>query len=226
MNNKIIIIGLLIVLSLQAVSQERSFRFGIKVAPNLSWIAPDSKGYENDGSVMGFSAGFVADIGLTDNYSIKTGVNYDYLNGKLIFPFKTEENVEGEMARKYNLRYVELPLAIKMRTNKFGDFAYYGEIGAGTAFNVRAKSQDEFMPSSGGQSVTSEEDVMDEIALVKETLIIGAGTEYFIDEATSLFASITFNAGLTNILTGDNSLTGEKKNAKLYHLQLSIGVLF
>jgi hypothetical protein len=221
-----LIIGLAVTLALHGVSQDRSFRFGVKVAPNLSWIAPDAEGYENDGSVLGFSAGFVADIGLTDNYSIKTGVNYDYLNGKLTFPYKNENNEEGVMARKCNLRYVEIPLVIKMRTNKFGDFAYYGEIGAGTAFNVRAKSEDEFTLTSNGSVVNSEEDIMDEIALLKESLIIGAGTEYFIDEATSLFASITFNAGLTNLLTGDNSKTGEKQNAKLYHLQLSIGVLF
>jgi hypothetical protein len=226
MRDKILLICLFAILALQGFSQEKGFRFGIKVAPNIAWIAPDAEGYENDGSVMGFSAGFIADIGLADNYSINTGINYDYLNGKLKFPFATTADT-GTMYRKYNLRYVELPLTIKMRTNKFGDIAYFGELGVGTAFNVRAKSQDEFKLDNGAVISDDDNDVSKEIALVKESLIIGAGAEYFIDESTSLFLQLTFNAGLTNILTGNNSRSTDiSQKGKLYDLQLSIGVLF
>lgn len=227
MKNKILLLGLVAIFTLRGISQDGSFRFGVKVAPNLAWITPDAKDYEKDGSVLGFSAGFVADIGLTENYFIKTGINYDYLNGKLKFPYKTSDDVVGEMSRKYNLRYIELPLTFKMRTNQFGDFAYFGELGVGTAFNVKAKSQDEFQPDGGGSVVNSDSDVNDEIVLIKETLIIGAGAEYFIDESTSLFIEFNFNAGLTNILDEYNSRYPDvKQKGKLSHIQLCIGVLF
>ncbi len=224
--NKILLISLLGILTIQCYAQDNSFRFGIKAAPNFAWIAPDTEGYENDGSVIGFSTGFVTEIAFTDNYGFKTGLNFDYLNGKLKFPFVSDSDT-GTMSRKYNLRYLELPLTIKMRTNKFGDMAYFGEIGVGTAFNVRAKSKDDFQNELTGNSLQSEKDISDEITLMKESVIMGAGAEYFIDESTSLFLELTFNAGLTNILKGNNTLYPDlEQKGKLYNLQLSIGVLF
>ena len=57
MKIKIVLLLFSAIIALQGITQEKPFRFGFKVAPNLAWIAPDSEGYENDGAVMGFSWG-------------------------------------------------------------------------------------------------------------------------------------------------------------------------
>ena len=204
MKIKIVLLLFSAIIALQGITQEKPFRFGFKVAPNLAWIAPDSEGYDNDGAVMGFSWGLLADFALAENYFVKTGFSMDYLNGKLEFPY-LNDTVPGMMNRTYHLRYIEIPLTLKMRTNKFGKIAYFGEIGFGTSFNIRAKSDDEFQPDTGAKS-TSEEDIKDEIALFKESLIVGAGMEYFLDESTSLVFELSFHNGLTDILTGENTL--------------------
>ena len=186
-------------------------------------IAPDAEGYENDGSVIGVSAGFIADIGLADDSSsINTGINYDYLNGKLKLPYATSDG-SGTMSRKYNLRYVELPLTIKMRTNSLEILPIPANWESARLLMSEPKSQDEFTLDDGTVLSDDNNDVSKEIALVKESLIIGAGAEYFIDESTSLFVQFTFNAGLTNILTGNNSLnTDISQMGKLYALQLLV----
>jgi hypothetical protein len=225
MNIKVILILFSSIIAFQGITQEKPFRFGFKVAPNISWMAPDAKDYERDGSAMGFSWGLLADFALAENYFIKTGFSMDYLNGKLQFPYATETDT-GIMNRSYHLRFLEIPLTLKMRTNKFGNTAYFGEIGFGTSFNIRAKSDDEFQPDNGTKS-TTEENINDEIALFKESLIVGAGMEYYLDESTSLVLELTFHNGLTNILQDYNTRYPDvKQNAVLYCFQFNIGVIF
>ncbi len=222
-----VLIITMIFISIQVYSQLKPFRFGFKVAPNIAWISPDSRDYKNEGAVAGFSWGFMADITLADNYFLKTGFTYDYLNGKLEFPYKLDSVSTGTMYRKYNLRYLEVPMTIKMRTNKFGKMVYFGEIGLGTAFKLRAKSQDEFLNANSGLISEWESDISDEVAFIKESLIVGAGTEYYLDESTSLLFELTFNNSLSDILTGENSQYPEtQENGFLYYFQLYVGIIF
>jgi hypothetical protein len=225
MRIKVVLIFLVLFIAYQGITQNKPFRFGVKVAPTIAWIAPDAEGYENDGSELGFSWGLLADFALAENYFVKTGFSMDYLNGKLQFPY-LKDDLPGTMNRTYHLRYLEIPLTLKMRTNKFGRTAYFGEIGFGTSFNIRAKSDDEFMTDVGAKS-TSEEDIKDEIAFFKESLIVGAGMEYFLDESTSLVFELSFHNGLTDILTDYNTRNPEvKQNGILYYFQFNVGIIF
>lgn len=215
------------------IAQVKPFRFGVRVAPNIAWLSPDTKNYENEGIQMGFSWGFMADITLTENYFIKTGFNIDYLNSKLSYPFEMTAGdvmpvlIEGTLERKYNLRYIELPVTLKMRTNQFGNMAFFGEIGFGAGFNLKARGKDEFIPNDGTATTKSENDIKDDVSLFKGSMIVGAGLEYFIDESTSIVTSVNFNNGLTNILSGEDMIDpSQKQRANLYYFQLNIGILF
>ena len=217
---------------IQSYSQVKPFRFGFKVAPNISWISPDSKSYSSEGASMGFSWGFLADITLTENYFVKTGFEVDYLGGKLscphtlVIPGDTVSST-GTLNRKYNLRYLTIPLTIKMRTNQFGKIAYYGEIGFGTSFNLRANGTDSFDYNSGQSNYSSEEDLNDEVTFMKSSIIVGGGIEYFIDESSSIILGISFHNGLNNILKGANTVDTEiDQKGHLYYFQLTVGVMF
>lgn len=222
-----------LLLSLEGISQIKPFRFGVRVAPNIAWVSPDTDGYESEGAQPGFSWGFIADITLTQNYFIKTGFSMDYLNVKLSNPTEqvidpvTEILVPGKLTRDINLRYLDVPLTLKMRTNRFGNSAFFGEIGFGAGFNIKATSSDEFVADDGSYSATEDHNISDDITLVKGSLIVGGGYAYFIDRSTSLIASLTFNNGLSNILTGqgvENST--EKPRAKIHYFQLNLGIMF
>ncbi|MCB0805940.1 MAG: PorT family protein [Bacteroidales bacterium] len=231
MKLKAIITLFLISVMMTGYSQVKPFRFGVKVAPDLSWLSPDANGFASDGSKFGFSWGFISDIALTENYFVKTGFSLDYLGGKLKYTdamevIDGEPAIEGVLFRNYSLRYLEIPVTIKMRTNKFGNSAYFGEIGFGGGFNLRAKSKDEF---SYGSTTTPEveNDVKDEVNFMKASLIVGAGMEYFVDESTSILVSLNFNNGLTDIFNGKtNSDPPIEQKAVLYFFQLNVGVMF
>lgn len=228
MKHKIILLTIIILFGFQTFAQQKPFRFGMKVAPNIAWISSDTEDYENDGTVVGFSWGFLADITLMEHYFLKTGFNFDYLNCKLKLPYDSisQELTGGSLFRKYNFRYLEIPLTMKMRTNQFGKFAFYGNIGFGASFRIKAKSKDEFVNEMDSSRHNEENDIMDEITLFRGSLIVGAGIEYFIDQSTSLVIDITYNNGLSNIFKGDNSVNDLKQKGHLNFVQFNVGIMF
>jgi hypothetical protein len=230
-----ILFSVLLLGSSLSFSQVKPFRFGFKLASNLAWLSPDANGYKVDGSVMGFSWGFLSDFALTENYFVATGFSMDYLGGKLLYPHAKQVGqdttlITGDLARKYKLRNLELPLTIKMRTNKFGDVAFFGKIGFGIDFNLNAKADDSFSYYSGVKKMSEtikDVNVKDEIVFLRSSMIFGAGIEYFIDESTSILLGLNFNSGMTNVLKGENVVDPSvKQKANLNYFQLNMGVLF
>jgi len=170
-----------------------------------------------------------------DNYYLSTGFNMSYFQGKLVYPHAIENEdivYDGSMNRTYNLRYIEVPLALKMKTNELIDnFQFFGLIGVNTGFKLRAKANDSYKGYSEIWSEYysySEEkvDIRDEAAAIKASLLVGAGTEYVIDESVSIIIGVNFNNGFSNILKGKNTSTGVEARAVPYYFELNLGVIF
>jgi len=237
MKKVILLAGICLLISHIAMSQVKPFRFGLKLAPNAAWVSPDSESYEKDGAAPGFSWGFISDFTITENYFVGTGFNVNYLNGKLQYPHKMDiiededtTTYTGTLKRKYNFRYIELPLTLKMKTNKFNTTQFYGQIGFSLGFKVKSKAQDDFSykdEDGNYMSETSEGDISDEVTLLKGALVLGGGLEYYIDESTSILVGITFSNGLSNVLKGTNTVDPSiEQKASLSYIELSLGVIF
>jgi hypothetical protein len=213
-------------------SQIKPFRFGLKVAPAISWVSPDSKGYESDGAQFGFNWGFLSDVTITENYFFATGFNVNYLNGKISYPYQEMTDtimLAGTMVNDMKLRYIDIPLTLKMKTNRFKDVQYYGQVGFSLAFNFKTKTEETFQYSVDGvsKSVTSEHDRTDNIQLLKASLILGGGIEYYIDNSTSIIAGLTYYNGISNIMKGYNTVDGSvKQKATPNFIELTLGLIF
>ncbi len=234
---KIVLIFALIFINLHLFAQQKPFKFGFKVAPAISWMSPDAQDYEAGGSGFTFSWGFISDFTLMDNYYLSTGFNMSYFKGKLSYPHgHSAENdsiiYDGSLDRTYNLRYLEVPLALKMKTNELMDhLQFFGLIGVNTGFKLRAKANDSFKgynEALGDSYSYSEEkvDIREETAAVKASLLVGAGVEYVVDESVSIIIGINFNNGFSNILKGKNTLTNVEARAVPYYFELNLGVIF
>ena len=225
MKTKITLVLLLTLVTYAANAQYPPYYFGLKAAPQLSWMKPNVDSYESDGIKPGFSWGFIAEFNFTENHSIATGFNMLFNGGNLKFP-ASQDGVTGTMSREYHLKYIELPLTLKMRTNDIGAMRYFGRIGLGTAFKIGSKISDEFTPTSG-PVVTSDKANYDDISFIRESLIVGLGTEYKVKEGPKLGVELLFNNGFTNILTGKNSAdTSIEEKANPSFLELALSVIF
>lgn len=218
MKTKITLVLLLSLVTYAANAQFPPYYFGLKAAPQICWMKPDTDGYSSNGSKIGFAWGFIAEFNFTENHSIGTGFNMLFNGGKLNFP-TTVEQVPGTMNREYFLKYIEIPLTLKMRTNEINGTKYFGRIGLGTGFNIGAKKEDDFT-STDGIATKSSKNNYNDVAFVREALIVGLGAEHEIAQGPKLGLELTFNNGFTNILT--------EKNVKVTYnfFELAFSVIF
>jgi hypothetical protein len=212
---------LVLVLSLftfAANAQYAPFYFGLKASPLINWMKPDADNYSGNGAKAGFAWGFIAEKNFTENHSLASGFNMLFNGGKLKFP-TTVDGVSGTMNREYFIKYIEIPLTLKMRTNSSNGIRYFGRIGLGTAFKISSKKIDEFTTITGTTTTSSKKNY-DNVSFVRESFIIGAGGEYELKQGPKLGVELSFNNGFTNILTE----SGEKANPNF--LELAFSVLF
>lgn len=223
---------------------DTTVRLGIKLSPNIAWLRPGTRGLKSDGSVFGYTFGLMSEfpVSARDNYTFATGILLNTVGGGYTwdYEFADFENLTGPKVTKpltvdLRLRYLELPLTIKMRTNEIGYMRYFGQLGLGMGFNIRSKADlqepveegelSDGTPIVRGFTILDDEDFKDKTNLFRAAMIIGAGLEYNFSGHTSLVAGITYNNGFTNLLT---DVEYNKRKAKVFndYLEFTLGVFF
>ncbi len=231
---KLIVFVILISFTYSLNAQEKApkiFRLGIKASPDLGWFVNDAKGYESNSAKFGFSWGLICDIAFAKNYYFSTGFNISTANGIMDFAHKMKISEtdtiakEGNLRRSYTLKYLEIPITLKMKTREFGKFTFYGQIGLGAGFNIKAQANDEFSYDSGNK-ITSEENIKNSASFFRASLILGIGAELSLGGTTSILMGLGYNNGFFNALSGKNIVTNVDEDAKSSFVDLSVGIIF
>ncbi len=220
--------------SLFAQGDDNSARLGIKLAPNLAWVRSDTKGLESDGQLVGYSFGLMMEFpfGAGGNYRFASGIFLNNIGGKAKQTYSTVDT-SGVTTTILNtstvkLRYIEVPITMKMMTNEIGYMRYYGQLGIDLGVNIRAKSDAGSVSTTGGTITTTEADidVKESVNPIKAGLVIGGGLEFNFSGRTSALAGITYHSGFTNLYKKD-SFSG-LDNPKTYadYIELTLGVFF
>ncbi len=195
-------------------SKAQDFYLGFRADPNIGFFQSDDKRFKSDGSKIGFNFGLIADYKLTDNYLFGTGLTINSMGGKFI-------NTESASVTRseYSLRYLEIPLTLKLRTNEIGYSKYFGQFGLTTGVNVRARSKGE-VNTAGVITAFDNIDVTKDINILRLGLLIGGGIEYSLGGRTSLIGGLSYNNGLTDIT--------DQKDFKVVnsYVALNLGIVF
>lgn len=232
----------------------RKARFGLFVAPNISWMKPtanksDDKLYliENPGNKMGFAWGLMMDYYLDDNYGITTGFQLTSTGGKMNAELNpnvappTTTNIVKTANFDYKLRYLEVPFALKLISDELsGGMRFYGQVGlcAGIIIGKKASYDVTYTDTSATGTVTKTAIGEDEkiqglgISPVMLHMNLGAGIEYPISAKMSFTAGIYFNNGFVPDVTNPKELDLDYKgkfsdgNTRLNSIGLRIGIFF
>jgi opacity protein-like surface antigen len=211
----------------QAYKDYKSLKLGLKVSPNLGWLRPETRNFENDGIRFGFSYGLISDFRLAENYYVGSGLFITHWGGKLLMPAKELVNdveIAVTQRRTYNLQYLEIPLTLKLLTNEIGYSTYYGQFGIGLGANINAKGEDRFYNDSYVR-VDESPDIKSDITFMRVALVIGAGMEYSLAKNASVLVGVEYNNGFTNLLKSKPEHTS-KHSAVTNYFQLTIGIVF
>ncbi len=226
------ITGLLLILFIGtgAIAQ-KGFHLGLTFSPNISWLKPETENVTNEGMKLGYSFGLFGDFMIADNYAIGTGLHILNTGGKIIYPSVSEADI--------SIRYVEIPLTFKLKTNQIGYMTYFGQFGFAGGVNIRSRADISFKTPNANTTFELEDvDFQDETRLLRAALIIGIGAEYNMSGNTSLVFGATFNNGFTNtfdlkIPQADGngnaaSVDAPEKKVKAINnaIMLNLGVLF
>ena len=221
--------ALVIVVLFNVKSEAQDFRLGLTASPSIAWMNPKTDGFSSEGNRTGFSYGLIAEILFTEQYGLASGLQISYLGGKLSYPVNESINSEtfNLLERTYRLQIIELPFALKMKSNEVLGIQYFGKMGIGAGLVLKAEGDDRFTNTQdNSRLVQSEKDIKGDVAFGRASLILGGGAEYRIGGNVSLVGGISFNNGFTNMLKNSNEVSGERKIAGANYLEFSFGILF
>ncbi|MFT5185141.1 MAG: hypothetical protein ACI84C_002279 [Flavobacteriales bacterium] len=199
----------------------QKIRFGVQVKPNVSWFKPKDANAASDGVRLNWGAGIVADFHFAELYSFSTGISVDNQSGKLTYTEKVFDASDDlwtivEYKRKYSLRYIEIPLLLKLQTKEIGYMTYFLNVGMGLGANWAASATgDRYLKNVHGLNDAGELDwhvqnedvaetkinVRDDFKLFRASVIVGGGVEYNINSGTSIVIGVSYNGGFSNIMS-------------------------
>jgi len=218
-----IILLTLIGISFLNVAAQKKFRMGLTTSPMLTWAKPKDNSVDKGKIRGGFQYGLIIDYMFQEdgNYGITTGILFSMEGGNLEPPL-----ANSNIRLKY--QYAQLPIALKLRTDRFANdkIAVYGNFGGTNGFRISSKADIKL----GGVEYAEDENINKETnfgtyvvksKLYNFQLLAGAGIEYFLSENTSLIGGLFYQHGFTNIIKDNRD-----SKAILSNLGLRIGLMF
>lgn len=224
-------------LILRASAQETpKFRFGLKVAPNSAALRAESDEMESSGSSTNWSFGMLGDFRLrqSDTWSISSGIVLSNIGGSLRLDGTVDRGtgpttVKGDLDLR--MRYLEIPLMLKLHTHTTGALDLYAVAGASGAFHLRSRADGTrtlTTPGSPGTTTTYDnEGINQDVAFFKAAVVVGAGLEFTLPSGQTLVWGLTYSAAFTNALDENAGLfVTDSDKTKLYpdYWEISLGI--
>jgi hypothetical protein len=210
---------LAIIFSFCSITYAQNFQLGLKASPLVGYFKTETQNYQNEGAKLGFSYGLLLDRNFTDNYALATEFSVTTIKGAYQFD---SAGVIGDYEN--TTQYIEIPIALKLKTAEIGYFTYFGSFGLGNAFKIKAKQTSTVVDGNVTTTVT-DKDISSSTAFYRAALNIGIGTEYSLSGNTKFLAGLLFSNGFLDTAKEENKNDPDFKLTSSY-IALNLGVLF
>ncbi len=221
---KIVFLVMGLVVMNMVSAQDKSFKIGIKLSPAVGFMKTDVGDIATNGRPVRFGYGLIFDRMFSENYALGFGLNMLEFGGHAEYTRLYSESGSTPtvqyVKRNYSkVKYVEMPLTLKLRTAMIGKMIYWGQFGVGLGYLFSGYADEEttdlyeqldaanggpFTYASGKVSEDDKLDIKSNLNPIRASMIIAAGAEYPISGSTFLSYGITYNGGLLSMYeTGD-----------------------
>ena len=222
-----------------AQSDENKLNIGVHGNSGLSWMSTKVKGYESNGPRFSYGYGLRIDYRFAKNYYIGSGVDMNYMGGKLSYPLNYKGSNDtmhfyGTMNRKYKIQYLDIPINLTLKTKEIGYFTYYVQIGYVTSIRINSYADDEYTYPNSNVTVNEEDvDIKKDFNFLKAGFNFGLGTEFNLNNNISFYGKVFYHSGVTDVLGGTNNVKNAagvleeiKEHALMNNVGISVGVMF
>lgn len=191
-------------------SSYKPVSLGISFSPNISWMRYGDQEDFSSTAGLGFSYGLLADFAVAENYYFSTGLLINNLWSDTSIDLPSPPPYNSLPAKlQYRLQYIEIPLAVKLKSEQRYHRSYYGKFGFSTGVKISGKQR------VGDQSPRQN---IENAQLFRLGLQIGGGVEWQLDHNLRLMTGLSFNNGFTKVMD-----LAEPKNS---YLSLDFGFFF
>jgi hypothetical protein len=206
------------------VLAQKSTTFSVTLDPAVTWFSNDRKELETKGAELALSYGLTLDHFFSEKYALSTGLSITAIGGNLLYDdtvlirtaYDTVEIPQGTRM-KYRLRYVSVPLGLKLKTVEIGYKTFFVDIGLKAMFRINAKA-------STKDKLLNKDKIKDEIQLFNMAYYFGAGMEYSLGESTAIVGGLYYTRSFLDITKDLNGKQPDFLNGNI--LSIKIGVLF
>jgi hypothetical protein len=202
-------------------SGQKHIKLSFSGSPSVNWMGTDNSIAEKGKLLLGYDFGLNSDFYFSgdERYSLFTGVQIINTGGEISYRNGTDFYFGGTAFPaaskiKYRLRYVEIPLAIKLKTDQFRRYSYWGLFGLSAMVNIDSKGYSE--------GVFKKASISEEINLFNLAMNVGAGFDFDLGSSNTVSAGLVFQNGLTDVTT--NNAFNDK--TIINSLKLKIGLIF
>lgn len=210
-------------------SQTGKLHLGGDVKTGISWIKSNESNIETYQVLPVIKYGFHGDYFFAERYSAMVGIYFSHMGGYHRYNFNDNQSftlkgdddnpkLESGDRVKYRLKYLEIPVSVKMMTEKINKFYYFAK----TGFDIRTRlSVDAERKGSVSKSGIN---AKDEITLFDMGWHIGMGLEYPVKGSTALQFSLEYGQGFIDITTdeGDSVEDVSRNN----YLTINVSLIF
>lgn len=218
---RLILTTFFIVLALAGFCQKH-IRLSFTGSPSINWMNTDNPDANNGKAILGYTFGMNGDFYFSadERYSFLTGIlvtnNGGIISYKSTSPFQFAGVTLPALTKiTYHLRYIEIPLAIKLKTDQFNRVRYWGLYGLSTMVNIDSKGD-------SNDGTLKKAAINHEINPVNLAMDLGIGFDYDLGTSNSVTAGLIFQNGLTDVTT-DNAF---RDRTKINSLKFKVGIIF
>jgi opacity protein-like surface antigen len=216
---------------------ESKVSIGVHGSSGVSWLKTQVNKYESNGLKFSYGFGAKIDYNFAKTYFIGTGFDVNFLGGKLMYPYNYQGPIDtnyGTLHRAYEVKYLDIPLNLTLKTKEIGYFTYFVQFGFVGSFRLSSFAQDEFHYDDGATIKPFDNvDVKDTYNFLKGSFNVGLGTEYNMNNNISFYGRLFYTNGITDVLGGTNMVKDDfqifqsiDEEAFLDNVGISVGILF
>ncbi|RFS22608.1 PorT family protein [Chitinophaga silvatica] len=201
-------------------ANDKRVQLGFTASPLISVLNPQESGVKRNSVKVGFNFGLMADLRLNESgtYSLSSGFQALFAGSTLKYDAGVGLSDFKAVPSEYNMKltYVEIPLALKLKTKPVNDMTWFGQFGTFFDFPVAGRAN----VISAGQTF-NKVNILPEMNRINIGMLIGAGVEYPLGETLRGMAGITYQNGFVDV-TRNKKWNDGRINMNSFALRLGI----